>query len=399
MASNGWRAAGAALGLAASGAAAAYAALAGLPAATLTAGLCGVAIGIALIDAAARPPLRPEKVSDADLRERARLAVQAMLDESPTPLILADGETLTALNRSSRKLFGVDGRIPEPSSALILAIAEASSVTLSAAGESRTFAVGVSDIDGFGRVASLVDIGAELRIAEAAAARDLMLVLSHEIMNGMTPIASLAQTAAELAAEGSPVTAALREAVTTIARRAEGLARFSLAYRDLARLPPPRRVEIAAGQLIDDLAQLFRTRWLADAVMLSTIVTPSDFRLTVDGDQIASALWALCQNAAEACIEANTTHARIMVEVRSRNKQVVYTISDTGPGISLENRDRIFEPFFTTRPCGSGVGLALARQVFRSHGGDLVLAEAMSGKTQFVGTTIVVAPRFSGHLC
>ena len=225
----------------------------------------------------------------------------------------------------------------------------------------------VADLDGFGRVASLVDITGDLRMAEATATRELMLVLSHEVMNGMTPIASLAQSASVLAGEGGSITPDLYDAIHTIARRAEGLATFSAAYRDLARLPPPVITCVAVHPLIDDLARLFAARWGSDFAMT---LNPADLTIEADSGQLSQALWALLQNAGEASPASD-----VSLTVATTPRTVEFRVKDHGPGISASIQERIFQPFFTTRASGSGIGLALARQVFRSHGGDLILVE------------------------
>ncbi len=370
MASSHVRAVGTAAGLVASGAALAAAGMAQLPAAAILAALLVAAFGTALIDAAARPMPSRETASDAALRDRARLALQAMLDHSPTPLLLADGETLTAINRAARRLFEVDDRLPDPPAGLAAAVT-AGSGTFRYGPSDRPFVVAVADIDGFGRVASLVDIAAELRVAEATTTRELMLVLSHEIMNGMTPIASLAQSAAALAGEGGSITRDLREAIETIARRADGLAAFSAAYRDLARLPPPAISRVAVRPLTGDLTRLFASHWGSD---LAVTLEPSDLTLEADVAQLSQALWALLQNAGQAGSASGVT-----LTIAATTQQVEFSVTDRGPGVPAAIRDRVFEPFFTTRATGSGIGLALARQVFRSHGGDLILVDNQGG--------------------
>ncbi len=370
MASSHVRAGGTAAGLVASGAALAAAGMAQLPAAAGLAALLVAAFGTALIDAAARPSPSREPASDASLRDRARLALTAMLDHSPTPLLLADGAALTAINRAARRLFGVDDRLPDPPAGLSAAVT-AGGGTFRYGPDNRPFVVAVAEIDGFGRVASLVDITADLRVAEATAARELMLVLSHEIMNGMTPIASLAQSAAALASEGGSITRDLHDAIQTIARRADGLATFSAAYRDLARLPPPLVAPVAVRAFTDDLARLFAARWGAD---LAVTLDPSDLTIDADAGQLSQALWALLQNAGEAGRPSGVT-----LTIAATTQQVEFSVTDRGPGVPAAIRVRVFEPFFTTRATGSGIGLALARQVFRSHGGDLILVDHRDG--------------------
>lgn len=382
MGSSAARAGASALVLALAGAGAAAAAAARMPAAATLCLLVGAGLVLASIAAAARAPLRPGDSSP--VRPRARTALRAVLDQSPTPLLLAIGGTLAALNRPARRLFGVDGQLAHPPPALLAAIDTGETATFAVGGTVHRFAVAVSDIAEFGRVASLIDITADLRLAEADATRRLMLVLSHEVMNALTPIASLAQTALDLAheARASPD---LAQAVGTVARRAESLARFATAYRDLARLPPPTRARMRVGITIADLARAFTARWPDGRVTLSTSVVPAAIVVNADADQLAAALWALCQNAAEACADGDG-RGTVSLDVRSEYAQIHFTVADNGPGVRACDRERIFDPFFSTRAEGSGVGLPLARQVFRAHGGELELCPgSRSEGAVFVG--------------
>ncbi len=382
MASS-WRTAGLAASLVTAGIAIGYGAVSGLPATAALAALVALAVGSDLAERASRQ--RVHAAVRESPREEARLALVTMLAQSPTPLLLAEGEVLSALNGAARHLFGVDDRLPVPPPALAAAAVSGGSVTIPTVVGERSFAIAVSDIAGFGRVLNLVDIAADLRLAEAATTRELLLILSHEIMNSLTPIASLAQTAVELA-EDEGVTADLREAIGTIARRSDDLARFSTGYRELARLPPPIRVSVVAQELVDDLRRLFASRWPSASSRLRVTVSPDDLRFTADGGQIAMALSALLQNAGEACAEAATIHPQVDLHMLIMGDQIVVTVSDNGPGIPATLGEAIFKPFFTTRYGGSGVGLSIARQIFRGHGGDLVLERSGSVETKFTGT-------------
>ncbi|MGN6376022.1 MAG: sensor histidine kinase [Sphingomonas sp.] len=316
-------------------------------------------------------------------REQRRLT--AYLDLSPAPLVTLDGEDrLFAVNRAARRLFGCEDRVPGPPAGLIAAIAGAApgrsaSVQIELDGEPRDFALAIADLAQAGaslRIAALVDIGAELRAAEASALRDLLQVLSHEIMNALTPIASLGRSAADLLADRQDATLAdVQDAVETVARRAEGLQRFTTAYRDLARLPPPSIARVAIVPLIDDLARMAAVRW--PALTLTTDVERAPRTMDADPDQLHAALWALVQNAAEAVGEGHVT-----VAVAAVSGGVLFTVSDDGPGIAPAHFDAVFRPFFTTKPEGSGVGLTLVRQIVHAHQG-VTRVESRPGRTTF----------------
>jgi signal transduction histidine kinase len=326
---------------------------------------------------------------DAQLREHRRLT--AYLNLSPAPLLTLDADRrLIAVNRAARRLFGCEDRIPDPPADLVEAIALAApgrsmGVRIDVDGEARAFALATADLVGGGvglRIAALVDIDAELRAAEAGALRELLSVLSHEIMNALTPIASLGRTAAEMLADRvEPALEPIRDAVETVARRAEGLQRFTTAYRDLARLPPPELARVPLKPLLDDLARMFAARWPTLPLVREDGSAPAMVR--ADADQLHAALWALLQNAAEAVSDGEAP--AITLGCCAATEGVAFVVADTGPGVPAAEREAIFRPFHTSKPAGSGVGLALVRQIAHAHHGAVMLDDSPSG-ARFVMT-------------
>lgn len=328
-------------------------------------------VGEAAVRSAAAPPPSVLPALDAEEQRRLRL----YLDLSPAPLVaLAGDNRLRVVNRAARRLFGADELVPAPPAGLIGAIREAApgrsaTVRVDAGDGEHAFAVVVADLDGGTasvRVAALVNIDADLRAARAATLHDLVRVLAHEITNTLTPIASLSASAAAMLAEPAPDVLAVRAALDTVSRRALALQRFGEAYRDLAQLPPPMRQRVDLVALVNDLARLFRTRWPAATLNLTA---PAGLEIGGDPDQLAQAIWALLQNAAEA-------GSHVEVELMRAGAGAMLVVGDDGDGIAPENVDAIFRHFFTTKAAGSGVGLALSRQIFRAHGGDLCLLQA-----------------------
>ena len=367
----------------------ALAATHGLFATALLAALVAVWItALGLVDLgvslpAMRPP-PPPAVPDAE-EERRRLT--AYLDLSPAPLVALDGERLRAVNRAARRLLGASDLVPDPPSALIAALSDTRSgrtttIELQEAGEARSFALATGELALSGRmlrIGALIDIDAELKAAEAAALRELVQVLSHEIVNALTPIASLADTAVAMLDDPVPAYPHIREAIETVARRAASLHRFGESYRSLARLPQPAPRRIVVARFTADLAMLFATRWPAVALIVQAQEAPA--HLSADPDQLTAALWAVLQNAAEAL--RDTRDARIDLVIRAIVGRTLITVIDNGPGIPLAEAADIFRPFFTTKAEGTGVGLSLARQILRGHGGNLALASSRPGVTVF----------------
>jgi two-component system, NtrC family, nitrogen regulation sensor histidine kinase NtrY len=362
------------------GAALALAWRAGLYASALVAALAGAwAMIVTIVDAQRPRLLLAAPAQSAPDRAFGERRLTALLDLSPAPLVTLDGEgRLHAINRAARRLFGAADLIADPPPRLLDAMAagqagRAGRVVIAG----RDYALTTSDFalgETNSRLAALIDIDAELKAAEAATLRDLVQVLSHEIVNALTPIASLSQTAADMLDDEEPALPAVRDAVGTVARRAAGLQRFGEAYRALARLPAPKHQPTDIAALAADLARLFATRW--PGVELS-VQTGGRVWIGADADQLGAALWALLQNAAEAL--DGRPGGRVGMSIDGGEAAATIAVFDNGAGVAVADRAAIFRPFFTTKPEGSGVGLALARQIFLGHGGDLWLAESDEG--------------------
>ncbi|MBS0331518.1 MAG: histidine kinase [Proteobacteria bacterium] len=322
-------------------------------------------------------------------RERARRTLQAFLDQAPTPLVSwRPGEPAHAVNRAARRLFRTDDVLTGDAGEAVAAALRGPgqgrrTVRLSEAGIPRTYAISLADVSGAGgalRLAALTDIEAELQAAEAAALRELLQVLSHELMNALTPLASLAQSAVEALAEGGTANLAVAKTSTeVIARRAEGLHRFVEAYRRLARLPPPAPRRIGLSALLAEAAQLFETRWGPLGVRLELTTPRPDILIRLDPDLTAQALLGLLTNAAEAALAGGRTPPVVRLSGQVSGHGAAIKVGDNGPGVPPDQAAEIFRPFFTTKPQGAGIGLALARQAVVSQGGQLLLEPSDEG--------------------
>jgi nitrogen fixation/metabolism regulation signal transduction histidine kinase len=242
------------------------------------------------------------------------------------------------------------------------------------------------------KLVSLQNIQSELDGVQLQAWQDLVRVLTHEIMNSITPVTSLAKTAAELVddailklgehPEVSEELADVKSAVETVARRSEGLMQFVQSYRRLTRLPAPKQQRIQLSELFANVEQLVAAEWAEKEIELSLRVEPSSLELTADPDMLEQVLLNLLQNAEH--VLAGRDPARVnLVGSLSRQGHVSVEVSDNGPGVSADIAKRIFVPFFTTRREGSGVGLALTRQVMLAHGGTATLGTSDSGGAKF----------------
>ncbi len=334
-----------------------------LVAAGFAASLCGQAARAAV---GAAPLADP--ASSAQPAEAGALLHRLLLDAAPTPLIALHHDHARALNRAARQMFGTDARIlpiPPP-----LADAAASHLHH----EGRRWRIDRVRADGdpaVSAVIALVDVESEASLAEARASAELIDVLGHELLNGLAPIVSLADSA-ERAADAEPVDLALlREILGPLKRRAEGLERFARAYRELARLPAPTLTRWDLAEFLLDLRQGFVRRWPQIAF---TIETEEVTAWRFDRDQLSQALWALLHNAAEAAGQGSSP--RVDLSCRREGQRLALEVADSGGGIVPGSADHIFRPFHTTKPEGSGIGLSLARQIARAHGGTVELVAA-----------------------
>ncbi len=217
----------------------------------------------------------------------------------------------------------------------------------------------------------LTDLSRTLREEERNAWQRLVRVLGHEMNNSLAPIKSIAGSLENLILRDPPPLDwrdDARSGLNVIATRAESLSRFMQAYARLARLPPPQKESFDLGELVRRVATL-ETR-------LPVRVLPSpEIPLGADPAQIEQLLINILHNAVDASVETGGT---VAVGWREAGDCIELFVQDEGPGVM--NPTNLFVPFFTTKPGGSGIGLALSRQIAEAHGGSLTLEKRHSGR-------------------
>jgi nitrogen fixation/metabolism regulation signal transduction histidine kinase len=231
----------------------------------------------------------------------------------------------------------------------------------------------------------LSDVSIALREQERDAWQRLIRVMGHEINNSLTPIKSIAGSLQSIIRKLPQSAEAFEENVFSLERgliiienRAESLNRFIQAYRQLAQLPPPARRPCSLHSLIER-AVVLETR-----VQVELLPGP-EITMALDSDQIEQLIINLVRNAAEAGLArfpqrtagSNGDAPHVRVSWRFGPQAVAICIEDNG--IGLTNPSNLFVPFYTTKPGGSGIGLALARQICEAHGGALQLANRVDG--------------------
>lgn len=220
------------------------------------------------------------------------------------------------------------------------------------------------------------NVSQALADTETAAWQQLLRVMTHEIMNSVAPIASLAdslgrhvQRARQQEASGELLDD-VGTGIRIIQQRSEGLLRFAQVYRDFSTLASPQRTTLYVQELLQTTRQLLAEQLYAQGIEVTLSVRPAHLTLHADGHLLEQVLINLVLNAAQAL--AQIPNPRIsLLAWPDEQERVVIEVKDNGSGIPADVLDSIFIPFFTTRPNGSGIGLSLAKQIMQLHQGSI----------------------------
>jgi nitrogen fixation/metabolism regulation signal transduction histidine kinase len=324
-----------------------------------------------------------------------------LVDQVPIPLMaLQPDGRIELLNKAARRLLSLHkgnalAALAGYGHDFVDAIANlppgtSAAVELDLDGARQRAVVTVTEIISEGqpeRLVALLNIQSELDLVQLTAWRDLVRVLTHEIMNSMTPITSLARTAADLAGQvanpGNPQSIDLRDAVETVARRSDGVMRFVQSYRQVSRVPAPERQTILLASRLTEIERLLRSQWPAQGLRLTHEVEPAELQVDVDPALFDQVLINLLRNAADAAMNYSAA-PEVFVRARaSRIGRVVIDIDDNGAGVPADQRNEVFLPFYTTKADGTGVGLSVVRQIMLAHGGSVSVSESAMGGARF----------------
>ena len=242
---------------------------------------------------------------------------------------------------------------------------------------------------------SVQNIGSELAEQEMTAWQNLIRVLTHEIMNSVTPIASMAGSINDMVRDQMATTqllpaddttsefiADLSGALTTIEKRSQGLLRFVEAYRNLTKIPRPNFKFVPAADVVGRVGELMKAQLTAGKISFAAEIGPPDLELAVDPDMIEQVLINLALNAIQALDGQIDGVISICARI-DRSGRTLIEVSDNGPGIVETAIDKVFIPFFTTKKGGTGIGLALARQIMLLHGGNITVRSEPNERTCF----------------
>ena len=331
--------------------------------------------------------------------------LKAMVEHVPVPLLsLHNNGNVTLWNNSARRLFGTHQVTQKQDFAKFslefveqlnsLEPGQKKLINIEIDGMQHQLALAATQLTMRGKrelLVSMQDIQSELDIAQLSAWQDLVRVLTHEIMNSITPVASLAKTAVDLVddvktqVDEAAVLEELNDvsdAVSTVARRSDSLMHFVSSYRQLTRLPEPNKQKIELSEFLHQVCQLATSQWKDKQIKLDLTIEPKSLLLNADKSMLEQLLINLLLNAEQAMLDNKDNNHRVQLSAYlNKRGRLVIDIADNGPGIPDDIKDKVFVPFYTTKREGSGVGLALTRQIMIAHQGTVKLDKAKIGGT------------------
>lgn len=237
---------------------------------------------------------------------------------------------------------------------------------------------------------SLQNIRTELEEEEIEVWKKLISVLTHEIMNSVSPIKSLTNTVIKMfekdsISEGLKTSANNNDillALKTIQKRSKGLLSFVEIYRNLTKIPLPVFSEIELKNLLDEIILLMNSQMKSSGILCSRDVNPENLKLVADEKLITQVIINLIKNSIESV--KNKKDGKIQIKAfTSPQSEIIIQVIDNGTGIPAELIDKVFIPFFTTKEYGSGIGLSLSRQIMKLHGGTIEVSSKPGFDTVF----------------
>ncbi len=245
---------------------------------------------------------------------------------------------------------------------------ESGKVTISLTSSKAT--IGKKEVE----VVAFNDITSNISESEQESWAKLIRVLSHEIMNTVTPIASLSEALQQF----DNVEDQVRNGLETIAQSSRGLIKFVDTYRTLTRVATPVKKAVLVRDLVERVISLTQEQAQNRGVALIFEEKSEDIILYADEGQIIQILINIVKNA----LEAEATKIQISAEI-NLSEQIIIEVQNNGTPISKESQEELFVPFFTTKQEGTGIGLSLSNQIMRLHNGSINLAKSDATGTIF----------------
>lgn len=324
-----------------------------------------------------------------------------MLDHVRTGVIVLDQLHVNYCNQAARALLGLhsfrnlnqlDDLYPNLGKTFAsLSCNSEQRATFSTDRGERTITMAATEALIKGKTVKIVafnDISSDIAENEELAWARLIRVLTHEIVNTITPISSLSDMLSQdiAAAQLSPDEPAYRQldmqelasGLQTISTSAKGVIKFVNTYRNLTKLPVPMKTAFYLRDLVDRVLQLTAKQVAEVGAECSFVELTEDILLYADENQIAQILVNLVTNA----LQAEATKITITAMIDEADA-VIIDVTNNGLAITPESQKQIFIPFFSTKPEGSGIGLSLSRQMMRQHNGTIHLARSNNQETVF----------------
>ena len=321
-----------------------------------------------------------------DIRERERY-FGIMLDHVQSGVIVIDGDRIDYSNIIARGFLGmsdisslrqIERLSPELANAFRNASETESRASLISERGTVQFSISACESRLHGKDVSIVtfnDITREMENNESESWTRLIRVLTHEIMNTVTPIASLSSALSQNLADYDAED--VRSALGTIASSSEGLISFVQSYRSLTHIAAPVRKAFYLKDLVNDSVTIAQTNWPSASVSYHEL--SEDIILYADYGQISHVMNNLIKNA----VQAGASEIDITASIDKRERTVI-NVANNGEPISETGKEQIFVPFYTTKgDSGTGVGLSLCRQIIRLNGGTINLTSSTAESTVF----------------
>ncbi|MFZ6873445.1 sensor histidine kinase [Undibacterium sp. Di27W] len=356
-----------------------------------TLGLAGLAAPQARPDAGYLPP-----ATQRDGLQQVVLTLESQLEHAPIALFCVESKghekKVSPLNGNARRLIA-PGRVVEVSQLyeqiIVQALGKRSMICFETEQGQERALLASSSLTLQSQtqlIVALMPVETELQMEAQQAWQKLIRVLTHEIMNSLTPVASLSSTAQDMLSDlqlPQQSTADLVLAMDAISRRAHGLVNFVGSYRSLANVPIAQTERVPLQALLARISSLVSPMWQARGGEVQFSVAPANLEAMLDPAQLEQALINLIKNAFEATAIVQPAIVSIRVQL-SRGSRLRIEVSDNGPGVPKDLIAHIFTPFFSTREHGSGIGLALVRQLVQGNGGTVRYAASVGGGARFI---------------
>lgn len=242
------------------------------------------------------------------------------------------------------------------------------------------------------KLISMNNIQSELDEKEMEAWQNLVRVLTHEIMNSVTPISSLAGVVEdELQSRMDQPVATFNKdemedmhlSIQTISKRSAGLIHFVREFKNLSQRPQPNLAPVNVKRLLEEMAVLQKKELIDNSIKISINIDPEDLIISADKSMIEQVIINLVKNAMQSFSEQKEKCIELKAYLDEKTRPII-SVSDNGDGIDPEALERIFVPFYSTKKTGSGIGLSLSKQIMRQHEGRITVKSKLGEGTEFI---------------